>query len=54
MQCNIFVSCYFNQVFGSRVRVDSTAKVAQLEEAEKVTLNQYLCAMNISKRSDIV
>jgi hypothetical protein len=29
--------CLF-QVFGSRVRVDSTAKIAQLELAEKVSL----------------
>lgn len=32
---------FFSKVFGSRVRVDSTAKVAELELAEKVT--EFVC-----------
>ena len=29
---------YFHQVFGSKVRVDSTQKIAELEIAEKVII----------------
>lgn len=35
----MFCLCFF-QIFGSRVRVDSTAKVAEIEHAEKEKMKE--------------